>query len=363
MFRYNGHTFFDDQGFPVYRRRKMNLTVEKKNILLDNQFVVPYNRGLLVRFQCHINLEVCNNSRSLKYLFKYCLKGHDTATMLLRKKKNNSERGVSNNKDKPFNEIKHYLDERYVCASEAAWRLFGFDVHYRTPAVERLPVHVEGGKSVTFKTCDDLEEVADKASNKKSKLEAWFIANQTFPEARDLTYMDFPRYFTWQPGPGKWKRRERGSVIGRMIDVHTSSGDVFYLRMILMRNRGATSFKDLRTVDGQVYESYKEACLALGLLKDDNQWHFAIEENSYSAMPHQIRALFVHILTNCPVSDPLTLWKRHWQCMSEDLLYFRRKLTRNDSLHLSQSQLENYTLAGIYILVKIIYHSTPTPLY
>lgn len=48
---------------------------------------MPYNRDLLLKFQCHINLEVCNNSRSLKYLFKYCLKGHDNATMLLQKKK------------------------------------------------------------------------------------------------------------------------------------------------------------------------------------------------------------------------------------------------------------------------------------
>lgn len=27
-------------------------------------------------------------------------------------------------------EIKHYLDVRYVYAIEAAWRLFGLDIHY-----------------------------------------------------------------------------------------------------------------------------------------------------------------------------------------------------------------------------------------
>lgn len=143
VIRYNGHTFFDDCGFPIYRCRKMNRTVHKGRESLNNQFVVPYNRDLLLHFQCHMNLEICNNSRSLKYLFKYCLKGHDQATRLIRKKKGNNGEPQ---KRKSGDEIKHYLDGRYVCASEAAWRILGFDIHYRYPSVERLPVHVDGEK-------------------------------------------------------------------------------------------------------------------------------------------------------------------------------------------------------------------------
>lgn len=112
--------FFYDCGFPVYRRRKTNRVIVKNGTALDNQFVVPYNRDLLLKFQCHINLEVCNNSRSLKYLFKYCLKGHDKATMLLQSKKGNSTDKGSKRKEKFADEVKHYLDGRYVCASEAS---------------------------------------------------------------------------------------------------------------------------------------------------------------------------------------------------------------------------------------------------
>lgn len=93
--RFNPTTFFDDCGFPQYRRRKLNNTVKRKGVDLDNQYVVPYNKDLLIRFHCHINLEVCNSSRSLKYLFKYCLKGHDTATMIL--KKNNTTGSANSN--------------------------------------------------------------------------------------------------------------------------------------------------------------------------------------------------------------------------------------------------------------------------
>lgn len=147
--------------------------MKRKGVELDNQYVVPYNRDLLVRFHCHINLEACNSSRSLKYLFKYCLKGHDTATMLLRQKKQKGDEAGEKTQKKKTDEVKHYLDGRYICAVEASWRLLGFDIHYRFPFVERLPVHAYGEKSVTFKAADDLEQIAHRASFEKSKLEGW----------------------------------------------------------------------------------------------------------------------------------------------------------------------------------------------
>ena len=41
-------------------------------------------------------------------------------------------------------EIKMFLDARYVSSSEACWRLFKYSMHERTPAVVRLAVHLEG---------------------------------------------------------------------------------------------------------------------------------------------------------------------------------------------------------------------------
>lgn len=201
---------------------------------MDNQYVIPYNRDLLVRFQCHINLEVCNSSRSLKYLFKYCLKGHDTATMLLREKKESAGEGTSATKEKVKDEIKNYLDGRYICDVEAAWRLLGFDIHYQFPSVERLPIHTEGEKNVTFKQNDCLVKVAQKASTKHSKLEGWFAANKTIPDTKNYTYPEFPQVFTWKDDVGKWKVRERGTVFGRLSDVHASASETFFLRMLLV---------------------------------------------------------------------------------------------------------------------------------
>lgn len=100
---------FDEFGFPIYKRRKTNHTVNVRKAELDNRWVVPYNRDLIVQYQCHINLEVCNHGRCIKYLFKYCLKGPDRATVVIKSADNNGTE-----KEKGRNEIKQYLDGRYI---------------------------------------------------------------------------------------------------------------------------------------------------------------------------------------------------------------------------------------------------------
>jgi hypothetical protein len=58
------------------------------------------------------NVEWCNKSRSIKYLFKYIHKGEDRATVIL---------STGNS----YDEIHMYIDARYLSAGEACWRIFG----------------------------------------------------------------------------------------------------------------------------------------------------------------------------------------------------------------------------------------------
>ena len=76
-------TMIDHVGYPVYRRRDTGLYVlrQKDTLRLGNQWVVPYNLNLLKRFDAHINVEWCNKTKLLKYLFKYLTKGHDVVRM------------------------------------------------------------------------------------------------------------------------------------------------------------------------------------------------------------------------------------------------------------------------------------------
>jgi hypothetical protein len=57
------------------------------------------------------------------------------------------------------NEIKHYLDCRYIAPCEACWRIFWFKIHDRSHAVERLYFHLPEEHSVYFNDDEDIESV------------------------------------------------------------------------------------------------------------------------------------------------------------------------------------------------------------
>ena len=56
-----------------------------------------------------------------------------------------------------------------------------------------------------------------------------------------------------------------------MFYVHPASGEQFYLCTLLTAVKGATSYENLQTVNGITHATYQEACIALGLLADDNE--------------------------------------------------------------------------------------------
>ncbi len=69
-------------GYPLYRRRQSGHTfTNARGFTFDNRWVVPYNPYLLLRFDCHINIETVCSVLSVKYLFKYVYKGPDMSLM------------------------------------------------------------------------------------------------------------------------------------------------------------------------------------------------------------------------------------------------------------------------------------------
>uniref|UniRef100_A0A915KJZ5 Uncharacterized protein n=1 Tax=Romanomermis culicivorax TaxID=13658 RepID=A0A915KJZ5_ROMCU len=48
--------------------------------------------------------------------------------------------------------------------------------------------------------------------------------------------------------------------------------ELFCVRILLFNVKGRTSFEELRTVDGKVYESFEAACGARNLLDNEDVW-------------------------------------------------------------------------------------------
>lgn len=321
-------TMIDEEGFPHYRRRDNGRSVEKNGVPLDNRFVVPYNARLLSKYKAHINIEYCNQHQSIKYLFKYVNKGEDRVT---------AEFFTITNKDgqeKDVDEIKKYYDCRYVSACEAAWRIFSYDIHYRTPSVERLSFHLPGEQSVVFRDDEPIDSVVERNSHRISMFLAWFKANNNndYPEAKHLTYSDFPTHFTYNRDSQSWTPRKRGSVIGRLFYVPPGSGELYYLRILLNICKGPKEYKDIRTVDGVIYPTFRDACYALGLLDDDREYIDGIKEASHWASAIYLRRLFVTLLFSNSLSSPHLVWQKTWEYLSEDILHRQRMILKHQGI-------------------------------
>jgi len=113
--------------------------------------------------------------------------------------------------------------------------------------------------------------------------------------------------------------RKRGFAIGRMYYAHPTSGECYYLQMLLNCVKGATSYEHLRIVDGREHDTFKDACIAMGLLVDDNEWDQALEKASVWASGRQLRDMFASMLMFCEVTNPRQLWDAHWESLSNDI--------------------------------------------
>ena len=84
----------------------------------------------------------------------------------------------------------------------------------------------------------------------------------------------------------------------------------FFLRILLHAIKGP-SFDALKTVNGAICKTFREAYQLQGLLEDDNARHHTMEEAAVSATPQSLHFLLAIIITQCNPSDVRTLWLRN----------------------------------------------------
>jgi hypothetical protein len=136
-------------------------------------------------------VEVSAKIENVKYLHKYLVKMPDRAEVVVQ---------MVDGKD--FDETKVFLDGRYISTSEAVWRALRFPVHYQSPPVMRLAVHLEGEQFVMFGEDANVEDIVQQ--NRLTTLTAWFESNKEDDRGAHLLYPDYVSQYRFVKG--KWKQ-------------------------------------------------------------------------------------------------------------------------------------------------------------
>ncbi|GKA77871.1 ATP-dependent DNA helicase PIF1 [Tanacetum coccineum] len=243
--------FLDEDGYPHYRRRDNKVTFKKRKFMYDNKHVVPHNRYLLLKYKAHINVEWCNRSRAIKYLFKYLNKGPDRATIVIEENvRNETTLGTKNVLE--VDEIKNYLNCQFLAPCEAVWRLFSFDINYSYPSVMQLSFHLPNQNAITLRDSEKLPPLLQREGIDVTMFTDWVELNKRDPAARTLTYTDIPKHYVWHEQSKQWKKRKQRKCIGMIVYSSPAS-------------------EEMMTVNKILYATFKETCFAYGLLNDDKE--------------------------------------------------------------------------------------------
>ncbi|CAN6571616.1 unnamed protein product [Malus baccata var. baccata] len=323
-----------NDSYPIYQRQGNRLLVSldrQGNIMVDNSWVIPYNPWLLLRYDCHINVEIYASIKSVKYLYKYVYKGPAKVT-------------VEVQSDPEYDEIKQFQDARWVCAPEALWKIFKFIINRIYPFVEQLQIHLPNMHQVQFHADESIINILHDESTRKTMLTEFFTLNHVDAEARRYLYMEIPSHYRWIQAQRKWsKRMNRNKVIGRIYAVSPAEGEKFYLWILLNHVRGPTSFTYLRTVNGVLHPTFKQAAEQRGLLERGDSIRQCLLEASTIQMSSALRRLFVTILVYCAPIGVQGLWDEFYPFMIEDYVSMTNitpTLATNRLLRIPQQDLD-----------------------
>ena len=279
-------THADPRGFIEYRRSTD-----------EDGYVVPHNREILLELDCHYCRVVASLSRVLRYLYKYLHKGPDTTASAMTDVRSGAKKRRSEpDDDEGVDEIREYQYERSVGAAEAAWRICGNVNHEIWPTVRALHVDDDGRQKMVVQDRMDPAALREKLSATLSHVEIYFRRpiGATFD---DLHYVDyFERWAgTMKDDPPSAPKTKKGKAIPdcrqppcmiyprervrvcRVPPIGPGRGEQFFL-YVLLKNRSARSFEDLRTVFGQTHSTFREAVRALGLMGDDDEYALCLRQ-------------------------------------------------------------------------------------
>ena len=243
----------------------------------EDRWIALHIPELIDELHCLIFINVIFTVSIFTYLYKYLYKGPDHTSF-----------HIPCQHGQPVDEIKDYINGRYLSAHEAMWHILGFHVTSKTPLVTSLPVHLPGKSTPRYVGASTGEQ-------ESTSLLIQYFNRPNGDSFANLTYCEyFKRYvlYKWNIGdalqPGdflekpitgtvrqKVRPRQVGTKVTRIHMVSPTSGELYYLQCLLA-HRPAYSFTDLHTIDGKTHETFHEAATNFSLFINENEGHYVM---------------------------------------------------------------------------------------
>ena len=210
------------------------------------------------------------------------------------------------------------------------WRILGFNITKKEPSVTAISVQLPVQRRVQrYKRGDNTDSLTHLDHYFVHPL-GYYIHNGVQQWFQDLTFVqyfslfrlakfdaqknDLPNYFLEQhnqyhtPRMHVILRTGRSRHFARIRNVSLSQGELFYLRAILQL-RPASSFSDIRTINGIEHQTFQDAARAIGLFETETEAHYILNEAiNRLKTPSQLRFLFVQLLIDENIVIPIQFW-------------------------------------------------------
>nr|KAJ0188861.1 hypothetical protein LSAT_V11C900488340 [Lactuca sativa] len=194
----------------------------------------------------------------------------------------------------------------------------------------------------------NINQVVSKPTVAASQFLAWMECNKHDADVPKLSYVEFPTKYVWNKSDKIWTRRKtKSKALCRLNLMSPKSGDIYYLWILLNKIKGPTCYEDIRTINGIMHESYKDACYALGLLDVDREYISSINETHYWATASFCRSLFVMLITLDCLSRTTHVFKEMFKSLSDDVIHVREQEISIRGLKLKKDAIFNLTLSYI----------------
>jgi len=204
-------------------------------------------------------------------------------------------------------------------------KIYGFSRVVSSHTVYTLKIH-DRNRQPVIHTTENRGQALERAASVNTMLTAFFELNRNDPDARQYLYEEIPYHYVFSNGQWTPRQRRMDKTVSRLQFVYPSSRELFHLRLLLQHVRGPQSWDDLLTVDGNVYATFSEACVARHLVENCQHFRDLLEEALVQTIHFHVRFMFAHILIHSnPVNpNPRQLWEEYSERMSLDYVMFQK---------------------------------------